>query len=135
MRPENVTLLAENAELRREIAQVEEKIPRYVPHDGPLPRTLEEYRSLPEPWRAQIARENLGHVQDLINRQVIRQRLAEHDRREARRLDALEDVPFTNVEEFNALSEAERQAWAEKLTDDQRRALVGQVPEPEGNYL
>ncbi len=124
-----LALAAENAALRQEIDSVEVQIPNYTPYAGPLPESVEAFKKLPKPWREQLARENPGLLDDLMNRQIIKEQMADMNKVEAKTkakiAQVLKEVPFKTWAEYEALPAKEQARW--QLTTEQRRALVGDV--------
>ena len=136
MADNNIAALAEAATLRQEIAYLEELVPQHVPFTGTLPATLADFEELPEPWRRQIAVEHSEHLQDLVNKNQIQLELDAHDRREARRLEILKDLPVKTTDEFDALPPAEREDLAFSMTSEQQSALSGALPpDPNEGWL
>lgn len=133
---ESMKLAAQNAALRQELDHVEQLIPQVTPYTGKLPSTMAEYSTLPKPWRKQIAGENPAHLQDLMNRAAIANKLTVADKAAARQAEILKDCPFKNAEEFSALPERQRAKWAGKLTMEQKEAVSGVLPAEKGpGYL
>ena len=127
---EKMQLAASNAALRREIADVQAKIPRYVPFAGPVPKTQEAFQALPPEWRQQVANEHPDLWKDLLARKIIAENLAGAKKEQAKVKEICKDLPFSSVQEYNALAPKQKRAWAAKMTAEQRTALVtgGQAP-------
>ncbi len=118
-------LQAENIILRREAEMLRRTLPEFVPHDGPLPETLEQFNALPAAHRRQVLRKHSDHVRKLQEVHALVRRAARRGQREARRAAALEGAGVTSLDEFAALPPDRRRQLALKMTPQQRRALVG----------
>ncbi len=125
---EALQLEAKRVAIEREIHYVSESlIPEFVPFDGPLPKSMQEFSELHANYRKQLS-EQPEFIKDLMNLDALRTEAREHDAREAVRLEILKDLPVQHLEEFNALPADEREELTDKMTSEQRNALVGTLP-------
>ena len=132
----NVAVLARNVKLKSELEYLRAEMPKHVPFSGALPTTIQAFQDLPTPWQRQVNAEHPELVADLVNKQAIKEQLAEHDRQAARVAEVLADCPVKSAEAFNALSPERREEVAYDLTQDQRNALAGILPaDPEGAWM
>ena len=120
-------LASENAALRAEIGNVEAQIPNFTAYAGPRPESTAEFSALPKPWRDQLIREHPGLLQDLMNRAIIAEQMADMKKHDAKTAEILADLPFKSNEELAALPEKQRAEWAGKLSREQMDALAGTV--------
>ena len=72
-------LQAESIRLRREAESLRELVPALVPYEGPLPSSLAQLQSLPEPHRRQIAHEQPDHLLKLRQVEQLLRQAAERD--------------------------------------------------------
>ena len=118
-------LQAENIVLRREAEMLRQALPEFVPHGGPLPKTLADFNALPEAHRRQILREQPAHAHRLQEVDVLVRAAQRRGQHEARRRAALEGAGVAGMEELASLPPDRRRRLVLKMTPQQRRALLG----------
>ena len=135
MERSTIDLIAENAVLESEIQRLKDLVPQVTPYVGKLPATWQDFEALPDPWRRQLYREHQGEMEDLRTQEKLLLAHREEDARQARVAQALGDLPFRNVDEFNALAPEARRDFMRTMTPRQRQVLVDGDDPSMGGFL
>ena len=126
--------LARQAMLRQELAAVNDLVPKLTPLPAErMPKTLQEFQDLPESWRSEVPADT---VQVLMDKAAVGKQLAAADKQKQRVATILEGTGISSREDFDALEPGQRKAITGQLTDEQKSALIGELPPaPEEGYL